>query len=319
MEVLLWSNGLKRPGSGVLRVCQKCINGYNYNQSRQSRQSVVKHKALMNLRKYYLVDNKQQTKSLNIFETPIGIVDPIDGKPKTSLTVDILGRETFPQLTEWRKTQLIERTRRLLPLPISLTGLGDGDKPRFWSQVMKKSSFRLNQTQRSSQLTLYETIPVSLRVFLDNFEHKVPQELSEIHMIYKKSKELYFENLNKTQNQLMAKKDKILRFPYELVSYVKQKQNLMKSDETDDAIQESPRFQSGLIDNEYEDYLKHHHLMQYFATSLKGLKLDEYEGEIEGWRDQFWLRNYGTPDPKAIPSDIECSGCGAHLHCSATN
>ncbi|CAG2108874.1 unnamed protein product [Medioppia subpectinata] len=313
MEALISASNVSNvTKTHVLGVCQKCINGfngYNYRQSRYSRQSVVKHQSLMKLRKDYLVDTKQERKALNIFETPIGVVDPIDGKTKSSLTVDILGSDTLPQLTDWRKTQLIKRMRRLLPLPVSLTGLGDGERPRYWTQVMKKSSFELSQSNKTSELTLYETIPTSLRIFLDNFGDKIPKELQEVYDNYKKSKELYFENLTKTQKQLTAKKDKILRFPYDLVSYLKQKQNIMKSNETNDDMTEESLKQRAIVDTEYDDYLKHHHLMQYLATSLKGMKPDEYEAEVEGWRDQFWLRNYGTPDPKTKPSDIECSGC----------
>ncbi|XP_054168405.1 nitric oxide-associated protein 1-like isoform X2 [Oppia nitens] len=316
------SNISKTTKSSYLRVCQKCINAYNCIQMRQSRQSMAKHKQIMKLKRDFIIerdDRKERPLISTVFESPISYVNPMDGKLKTSLTVDILGRETFPQLTEWRKKQLISRQRRILPLPVSLTGLGDGDRPRFWTQAIKRSALILSENK--SQLTLYEAIPLSLRLYFDNFADKIPKQWSLVYENYMKSKDKYLQE--KSETDINSESDKILRFPYELISYVKQQNNIEKRkksmDENNNLLEEYPRLENSLIDKEYDNYLKHHHLMQYFATNMKDIKQDEYEAEIEGWSNQFWLRNYGTPDPKAKPSDIECSGCGAHLHCNATN
>ena len=276
MQILLSQNGTKLYNWSFKM-------GHNLVPRRHSRNSVEKHRVLMRLKRQYLVD-KTPAKCVPTFESPISLIDQKSGKYKTSITVDILGRETFPQLTEWRKTQLVKRSRRLLPLPVSLTGLGDGEMPHFWSHVMKKASFRLKRRLEMSEMGLFETIPVSLRMFIENFGDKVQKDWPEVYHIYLKSKQL---SQNKVNNKLVSNNDKVLQFPYELVSYLKEKQSVIKKESNEEL--DSPRLQSGQIDTEYKEYLKHHHLMQYLAKSLT-IKTDEYEAEIEGWRDQFWLR-----------------------------
>jgi hypothetical protein len=212
--------------------------------------------------------------------------------PEKSLSVDILGSDTFPQLTDWRKSELIKRARRQLALPVSLTGLGDGQMPRFWRQLMKKTLFKFNKRDQIQELTTYEKIPVSLRLLIDNFPEKVQKLYPQVYETYLKSKEEFFNKIQNNEKELSLKRQEILQFPYELTAYMKEKQNksldMQESDEN--SVKDVPRFKSGLVDTEYENYLKHHHLMQYFATSLKGIKHEEYEGEIEGWSDQFWIR-----------------------------
>ncbi len=270
------------------KLCPNCMSC----QIRHSRQSVAKHKQLMKIRKDFIIEKRNPEKSLSIFESPFESMDAMDGKRKTSITVDILGSDTFPQLTDWRKSELIKRARRQLALPVSLTGLGDGQMPRFWRQLMKKTLFKFNKRDQIQELTTYEKIPVSLRLLIDNFPEKVQKLYPQVYETYLKSKEEFFNKIQNNEKELSLKRQEILQFPYELTAYMKEKQNksldMQESDEN--SVKDVPRFKSGLVDTEYENYLKHHHLMQYFATSLKGIKHEEYEGEIEGWSDQFWIR-----------------------------
>ena len=267
--------------------------GHNFVQRRSSRQSVEKHKAMIRLKRSYLPEKPSARKTLPALETPVSLIDPKTGNYKTSITVDILGTETFPQLTDWRKTQLIRKTRRLLPLPVSLTGLGDGQMPRFWTQVMKKSLFKFDRQKRWSQLSLYEKMPVSLRTYFDNFEDRVRTQCPQLYDSYLKSKLAE----SQTEQSSEQKTELSHQFPYQLVSHIKTRQKSLQTEEspkTDEVTNDDnsrPRLPSGTIDNEYDNYLKHHHLVQHLAASFKGLKTDEYEGEIEGWTNEFWRRS----------------------------
>lgn len=269
--------------------CRSKTVGLSLVQTRSSRQSVDKHNQLVRLKKNYLPQEPNPRRTLPTLETPVSLIDPKTGKYKTSITVDILGTETFPQLTDWRKSYLISKSRRLLPLPVSLTGLGDGHMPRFWRQVMKKSLFKFDKHQRWSKLSLRDKMSVSLRTYLDHFEDRVRTKWPQLY-------DSYLDSKHSDGNQTTEPKadcDTSPQFPYLLVSHLK---NSIKSVESkhlsEEAIAESnrPRLLSGLIDNEYDNYLKHHNLVQYLAASFKGFKSDEYEGEIEGWADQLWRR-----------------------------
>jgi hypothetical protein len=73
----------------------------------------------MKICKHFIIEKRNPEKSLSIFESPFESMDTMDGKRKTSITVDVFGSDTFPQLTDLIKSQLIKRARRQLALPVS--------------------------------------------------------------------------------------------------------------------------------------------------------------------------------------------------------
>ena len=105
-----------------------------------------------------------------------------------------------------------------------------------------------------------------------------------------------------------------MQFPFQLFDNLRKESD--KKDRNEDDIDLRPKFSSGLIDFDYDNYLKHHHLLQHYASGLKDVLPEDYEDELMAWGNLIWSRNYGTCDSECPPSVIPCGGCGAFLHCT---
>ncbi|RWS30470.1 50S ribosome-binding GTPase-like protein 1 [Leptotrombidium deliense] len=227
----------------------------------------------------------------------------LDDKTHTEMLENLLReQQRLSAASDWRKKEELRFARRLLPVPVSLTGFGDGDEPKVWRSHLINALIKL-ENEPKENLCLSDKLSPSLKLLFDNHSSEIEEDYRKLYEVYKQEKKLarknedfvYKKNISKTQ------------LPFNIVDDVKRSKNVTQKKQT---------FKSGVLDEEYNTFLKHHHLLQHFASKLtKGVTSEEYEAEIEAWRDEMWRRNYGTPNPEIKPSNVPCGGCGAHLHC----
>lgn len=241
---------------------------------RFSRNSVIQYKRRRSLLKNYRVLPSNQDE--NIYKKlngPLEEIVPITPE-KTSITIDILGEDTYPKLSEWRIRKIVQRARRVLPLPISLTT--DDKLGYVWQQRFVK---KLQKPSDNSIEKLQSQIPHFIKFMVENDPELFKQNFPELHKQHKELIEKLSLPVVDERKSLKA------YFPF---------LEALKS--ADDARWEKlnelgePQ-ENRLLDEEYNNYLKHHDLIQYFATTLNSFDIrKEYKPEIEGWASQFWLR-----------------------------
>lgn len=239
--------------------------------------------------------------------SPVEKIAPVNSQ-KTAITIDVLGEETYPKLTEWRRRNLVNRARRVLPLPISLTT--DDQIGRIWKQRFRTSILRQNK-QLTERERLFSQVPDFVKLMLEKDPNLLKNAFPEIYARYTQLITLLKENSVNDSQSSVPESSVAPYFPF-----LSQLQNY---ESTSNLPQLNKEAENQLLDEEYENYLKHHEVLQYFASNLNKIHHKQYDLEIEGWTSQVWLRNYGKPDPSIAPSKVPCSGCGAHLHCAATN
>lgn len=274
-------------------------------QCRQSRHSVSEYRKRKSLLSNYRIDRKSDEIG-NVYEklqSPLNELVPVTPN-KTSITIDVLDRETYAQLSEWRKANLVRRARRVLPLPISLT---TDDKLGYrWKQQFIKSLKKRNiLASRNLYDNPHESIPDFVRLMNDTNEEMLREKFPEI---YEKFKSIR-QSASDYNFKELVNVDKTAYFPFS---------QTLKSNELLDSSEKLHQ-EVGFNDEEYENFLKHNELLQFLASNIKAGPLSEYEPEIRSWASQIWLRNYGKSDPSIAPSKVPCSGCGAHLHCTSQN
>lgn len=226
--------------------------------------------------------------------------------------------------TPWRRSQEDIAAKKHLPLPMSLTGFGDGAKPRYWSYKIKRFLQDWLTLQERESIPWHKEIPASVR-------HVLSTDCSLLDSKYKPLQDKLIKSQEKSR-EIMMKKGKLgvdftilqiiaslhlepesqVKFPFELLD------ELRKTDKESDYDVSKPRFKSGELDTEYEEFLKHHNFIQELALKrdYKFFRPIDYEEEIEAWADQSWRRNYGSADPTVPASKVPCQGCGAYLHCT---
>lgn len=286
-----------------LLLCSKLF----YLQTRGSRNSVaIFRKRRSVLKDFRVQETNDDTNIYKRISAPINKIVPVNSD-KTSITIDILGTETFPKITNWRQRNLVRRARRVLPLPISLTT--DDQIGKIWKQRFIDSIG--NDNKLSKREKMFNQIPDFVKLMME----KDPELLrNAFPQIYNSYKELLLR-IEKEESALKTKSSIENNVPYFPFG---SKLNINNESENQD-IKLNQQYNDELLDQEYENYIKHNQVLQYFASNLKEIKSKEVNSEIEGWSSQFWLRNYGKPDSSIKPSKVPCSGCGAHLHCVATN
>ncbi|RWS02462.1 50S ribosome-binding GTPase-like protein 1, partial [Dinothrombium tinctorium] len=205
--------------------------------------------------------------------------------------------ESETQIAEWRRVEELKAARRLLPAPVSLTGFGNETQPRLWRHRLMKALLKVQNEEKETEFC--EKITPALKFIFEKYPEKVKNTFRPLYNKY-----LLEKNFASNEPLVQKSKSDVL-LPFNVVENVKQKRS----------IQKAPKFKSGLIDDEYDAYLKHHHFLQHLATGLTRVTSGEYDSEIEAWRYELWRRNYGSPNPEIAPSKIPCGGCGAHLHC----
>ncbi|OTF77489.1 50S ribosome-binding GTPase-like protein, partial [Euroglyphus maynei] len=285
-----------------------CTNRLFYIQCRQSRHSVTefrKRKSLLNVYRIDRTSNENENVNKKL-ELPLNELVPVTPR-KTSITIDVLDRETYSQLSEWRKQHLVRRARRVLPLPISLT---TDDKLGYrWKQQYIKSLKKRNiSTAKNPNDNSNELIPEFVRLMNNTNEELLKEKFPEIYEKFKSIRQSISDDNNVNE---LVNVDKPAYFPFSQM-------NSIQSNELLDP-NEKPHREVGFNDDEYENFLKHNELLQFLASNIKGGSFSEYEPEIRGWASQLWIRNYGSSDPSIAPSKTPCKGCGAHLHCTSSN
>ena len=273
-----------------------------YIQCRQSRHSVAEFRKRKILLNEYRID-RTSNENENVYkklESPLNELVPVTPR-KTSITIDVLDKETYSQLSEWRQQNLVRRARRVLPLPISLT---TDDKLGYrWKQQYIKSLKKRN-ILASRNRNSHELVPDFVRLMNDANEELLKEKFPEIYEKFKSLCQTSDNNSNELVNV-----DKPAYFPFS---------QTLKSNESLN-LNEKPHSEVGFNDDEYENFLKHNELLQFLASNIKSGPFSEYEPEIRNWASQLWLRNYGNSDPSIAPSKVPCNGCGAHLHCTSPN
>ena len=97
-------------------------------------------------------------------------------KEENDRKIEIWKKEDETKLsrwTEWRMQEENRLTRRILPMPLSLTGFGDGAKPRYWSIKLRKALSKWAYHQKLEQLSFSEKIPISVKHLLENHADKI--------------------------------------------------------------------------------------------------------------------------------------------------
>ena len=213
-------------------------------------------------------------------------------------------KQRLDHMTKWRRDHEERLSRRKLALPFSLTGFGDcSQMTRFWTQRIRSEMQKIvRDKQRSPYLDSLSPILIQM------FESHPDQ----IESVYRPVYERYLEEKRKFDRQQtefnQAKQSRSLQMPFNFVETLR-KASQVQEYESEDAL---------IKDEDYDNYLKHHHLLQFIANRFQKAAGFQYDGEIEAFTNSMWQRDYGHPNPETPPSHIPCGGCGANLHCMDT-
>lgn len=244
-------------------------------QTRGSRNSVVEFRRRRSLLKEFRVE-RPEANVKNVYAemvSPVEKLAPVNSQ-KTAITIDVLGEETYPKLTEWRRRSLVTRARRVLPLPISLTT--DEQIGRIWKQRFR-TSISLQNKQLTEKEKFLSEIPDFVKLMIEKDPNLLKNAFPEIYAQYQQ----LTVHLGDNQSNVPESSDT----PY--FPFLSQLQNY---EPTSKQPQLNKDIENQLLDEEYENYLKHHEVLQYFASNLNKIHHKQYGLEIEGWSSQMWLR-----------------------------
>lgn len=248
-------------------------------QRRGSRNSVVEFRRRRSLLKEFRVERPEASVK-NVYAemaSPVEKLAPVNSQ-KTAITIDVLGEETYPKLTEWRRRSLVTRARRVLPLPISLTT--DEQIGRIWKQRFR-TSISLQNKQLTEKEKLLSEIPDFVKLMMEKDPNLLKNAFPELYARYQQLLAHLGDNLADKQSSV-PESNEIPYFPF-----LSQLQNY---EPTSKQLQLNKEVENQLLDEEYENYLKHHEVLQYFASNLNKIHHKQYGLEIEGWSSQLWLR-----------------------------
>lgn len=248
-------------------------NNILVNPHRTSRQSVVEFRKRRSILKEYYVD-KSGKASNNVHATLARPLDQIvsTAPNRRSNLITALNKEEFNQLTEWRKQDVVKRSRRVLPLPISLTT--DDQIGQTWKQQYIKSIAKCEQAEN-----LVDQVPLSVKFLVESHPELLEQTFPELLSSYK---QLLSSSPSKTSVQSSEVVASKLHFPFIDSNFDGENQNDL------DVLNENAS--KALADVEYKNFLKHKQLMKYMVDSFANIRNTEFEAEIKGWTSQFWLR-----------------------------
>jgi len=209
-----------------------------------------------------------------------------------------------------------KRARRLLPVPVSLTGFGldDGRSARYWSNRMRKAIDKIQSgIQEIESQDLLENVTPSVRNVLES--HDVTGDAAELKEWYLEAKKQnQIEQENKGQN---IPED--IQFPYKIAMELRnQLEEELQDMKQEIGVESRPE----LLDKEYNEYMNHRKVLDIISKGMEqGVKKgnilpEEYDSELEAWKQVFWRRSYGSANPTISPSKVPCGGCGANMHCT---
>lgn len=72
--------------------------------------------------------------------------------------------------TGWRRRFEDDKAAKYVPLPLSLTGFGDGARPRYWTLKLQKALQQWAEEVAKKQISFSDKIPASLANYLKSNE-----------------------------------------------------------------------------------------------------------------------------------------------------
>ena len=215
--------------------------------------------------------------------------------------------KNLESFTPWRKEHEDKLSRRKIPLPFSLTGFGDSStRTKFWVQKIKTTLDELVNLKVKE--TYFDKLPASVQYFLEYKPEKLDSKYQLIKDRFEKEKDkLAYELVTMNNNKL----SKTFNLPFNF------RENLKKMYYLDS--KEKKEEDSQILDQDYDNYKKHHHLLEYVANKFQGASNFEVSEELIALSNAVWQRDYGSQNSNIPPSSIPCSGCGSNLHCTSSN
>lgn len=214
--------------------------------------------------------------------------------------------QKLESITPWRKEYEDKLSRRRIPLPFSLTGFGDSSKDtRFWVQKIRSTLEDLIDLK--VKRTYFDKLPAAVQYFLENKPDQVDSKYKLVVDRFNREKEKLIAELALMDGENIAR---TFSLPFDFRENVKKMYNVESTKKTENQV----------LDKDYENYKKHHHLLEYIANKFAGRATNfEVSEELIGMSNALWQRDYGRQNSKIKPSNIPCSGCGSNLHCTSSN
>lgn len=100
--------------------------------------------------------------------------------------------------TPWRRKIEDQIAAKYVPLPLSLTGFGDGARPRYWTHKLRKALTLWMQEKAKSELALSNKIPAALELYLKNNKDGSDSRCKILHNAIEHDKS---KTINVEQNQ----------------------------------------------------------------------------------------------------------------------
>ena len=79
--------------------------------------------------------------------------------------------------TQWRRREEDKLTKRMLPVPLSLTGFGDGAKPRYWTARIRREFYKALRDERLRRMNYALKVPA----IVSNAIEKFPEQIDGIY------------------------------------------------------------------------------------------------------------------------------------------
>ena len=214
--------------------------------------------------------------------------------------------EKLESLTPWRKQYEDKLSKRRIPLPFSLTGFGDCSKDtKFWVQKIKGTLDDL--VDMKVKQTYFDKLPASVQYFLEHKPEKLDPKYQLIIDRFNREKEKLIAELAVMDGKSIGQ---TFSLPFDFRENVKKMYNVKAASQTENKV----------LDKDYENYKKHHHLLEYMANKFAGRATNfEVSEELIAMSNALWQRDYGRQNSRIAPSNIPCSGCGSNLHCTSSN
>lgn len=236
---------------------------------------------------------------------------------------ELIKAKTIP--IAWPSIQEEKKARRKLPVPVSLTGFGldDGRSAKYWSHRLREAVKRVESSlQEVHSENLLDNVPPSVKAILETSN---PEELkggtAELKEWYDKAK----KELQLRQQLEQEKLPQEVQFPYKVAMELRSRLNKEIEDLKSEMVsQQQTETRVELLDKEYDEYMKHRKVLSVVSSNLSPgvskpegtMTPEEFDSEMEMWKEQFWRRSYGSANPTIPPSTTPCGGCGAIMHCT---
>lgn len=214
--------------------------------------------------------------------------------------------QKLESFTPWRKDYEFKLSKRRIPLPFSLTGFGDSsNNTRIWVHRIKTTLDKIINSKIKE--TYFDKLPAGVQYFLENKPDELDPKYKLIIDRFNQEKDKLATELALMDSEKMSK---TISLPFNFKESLKKVYDLDKTKKEDNKV----------LDKDYENYKKHHHLLEFIANRFGGRATNfEVGEELIALSNTMWQRDYGSENSKVKPSDTPCSGCGSNLHCASSN